>query len=134
MNTRLIVSAFLLFLLNLCNHAYGQWLKVVTGKQGEKITIYQFQPESVTGNKVSGRCPLSIKNSASDDYVFGIFWFDAEVSTNSKTKITTLVSLVVTDIRMPDVTDTSKIIQIKSTLETEIPKLKISGSMDDIYA
>lgn len=135
MNIHLIRSVvFFLCMIVFCCNVQAQWPKIVTGKQGEKITIYQFQPENVNGNKVSGRCPLSIKYTASDDYIFGIFWFDATVSTNSKTKVTTLVSLVVTDIRMPDVTDTNKIVQIKSTLETEIPKLKISGSMDDIYA
>src|SRR6188508_379772 len=103
MNIRsMILGIFFLFLSTLCNSAYAQWPKNVTGKQGEKITIYQFQPESVEGSIVSGRSPFSIKYTSSDDYLFGIFWFDATVSTNAKTKLTTLVSLVVSDIKLPD--------------------------------
>lgn len=135
MNIRLIIPALIfLFLSTICNNAYAQWPKVVTGKQGEKITIYQFQPESVEGNNVSGRSPFSIQYKSSDDYLFGIFWFDATVSTNTKTQITTLVSIDITDIKLPDITDTSKLVKIESDLETEIPKLKISGSMNDIHA
>lgn len=135
MNIRLtLLGMFFLFLSTICNDAYAQWPKVVTGKQGEKITIYQFQPENVKGNDVSGRCPFSIKYNTSDDYIFGLFWFDAKVSTDTKTQITTLISIAVTDIKLPDVTDSMDLVEIKSILETEVPKLKISGSMDDIHA
>ena len=135
MNIRSITfGMFFLFLLTICNISYAQWPKVVTGKKSEKITVYQFQPEQVEGSIVSGRSPFSIQYKSSDDYLFGLFWFDATVSTNAKTKLTTLVSIAITDIRLPDITDTTKIAEIKSILETEIPKLKISGSMDDIHA
>jgi hypothetical protein len=135
MNIRSIIRGiFFLFLLVICYNTYAQWPKVVTGKKGEKITIYQFQPESIEDNTVSGRSPFSIQYKSSDDYLFGLFWFDAVVSTNTKTQVTTLVSITITDIKLPDITDTTKLVQIKTDLESEIPKLKISGSMQDIHA
>lgn len=114
--------------------AFAQWPKEIKTKNETVITVYQPQPEAMTGNKLEGRAAFSAQEKGSADPFFGVFWFTATMATNRDDRSVTLESILVNDVKLPGVEDTDKINKLKKLLETEIPGWNLSGSLDDIIA
>jgi len=115
-------------------YAQTQWPKVITTANKTKINLYQPTPESLNNNHLLSRAAISIQLKPGDDLLFGAYWSDAIVSTDRNTKMVVLESIKITRVKFADVTDTTKINQLKKILETEIPKLNISASLESITA
>ena len=103
--------------------AQQDWPKTISAANGDMIKIYQPQPESYTNNILKSRAAISIVQSGKTDPVFGTYWFTAQAPGNGST--VSIQSLEVTDIRFPADMDDSKINDIKSTLQNEVPKMNV---------
>lgn len=124
----------LILLIILWDSALAQWPKEIKAKNGAEITIYQPQPESLKGDKVGGRSAFSVKEIVGNDPVFGVFWYTATVATNRDTRTVELESIKINDVKLPGITDTTKIVKLKKLLETEIPTWGLTGSLDELSA
>ena len=114
--------------------AYAQWPMDLTSPKGAFITIYQPQLASFDGNKLKGRAAFSAKEQTTDEPLFGVMWFTATMETDRDTRMVSLLSIFIDDIKLPDVTDENKIAKLKTLLEEEIPKWEITASMEEITA
>jgi len=123
------------FLLLIYSDVVSQnWPKEIKAKSGALITIYQPQTESMKGDKISGRAAFSAQEKPTDELLFGVFWYTSTMVTNRDTRTATLESIVIKDIKLPGIEDTSKISKLRKLLEIEIPKWELTSSMDDIIA
>jgi hypothetical protein len=104
----------------------------MTGTNG-KVTMYQPQPETFENNILTGRAAISVTPSGKEP-VFGAIWFDAKMLTDRESRMVTLESITIKNIRFPDGTDTSKIGKLREILTAEIPKRNLSVSLDRLLA
>ncbi len=125
---------FVLLFFCLCYEGLAQWPKEIKTKNETVITVYQPQPEAMKGNKLEGRAAFSAKEKTSADLLFGVFWFTATMDTDRDDRSLALESISVNDVKLPGVTDTTKISQLRKLLEREIPTWKLSGSLDEVIA
>jgi hypothetical protein len=127
---------FFLIVLFLCLsiNAMAQWPKEVTAPNGAVITVYQPQPESMSGDKITGRSAFSVQENAQSELVFGVFWFTAFIVTNRDDRTMTLESIRINEVKLPGVEDTTKITKLQGLLESEIPNWKLSGSLDELIS
>lgn len=121
-------------LVCLATCVYAQWPKEIKAKNGAEITIYQPQPESLKGDKLNGRSAFSVKEMIGNDPLFGVFWYTATVATNRDARTVDLESIRINDVKLPGITDTTKIGKLKKLLESEIPTWGLSGSLDELTA
>lgn len=108
------------------------WPIEIKTPKGGVITIYQPQPETLSGNQLSGRSAFSGKAMPGDDLVFGVFWFTATLNTDRDSRTASLQSIQVKEIKLPGIDDTTKISRLRNLLNTEIPKQDITASLDEI--
>lgn len=129
-------SVLMLLVLGFSKTAWAQttWPKSITTESGVKITIYQPVPESLKNNQLKSRAAVSIQATKNADLIFGAIWSDASVLTDRTTRMVSLEKITITDVRFPDVTDTVKVGKFKKILETEIPKWKLTMSLDVLVA
>jgi hypothetical protein len=114
--------------------AKENWPKEIPLKDGGKITIYQPQPESLMGPNLKSRAAISVKKSAKAEPVFGVVWSECFLETDRNNRMATLQSIKITDVKFPDVQDTSKINALKKTIETEVLKWHMEISLDELAA
>ncbi|MFI5135568.1 MAG: hypothetical protein ACHQD9_06925, partial [Chitinophagales bacterium] len=124
------ITLALLFCANVI--AQENWPKTLKAKNGTEVTIYQPQPETMNGNKLTGRAAFSVKPKPGDEPIFGAFWFTAMMNTNRDTRIATLESIKIDNVKLAGVDDTAKISKLKTFLETEIPKWNLQTTLDEI--
>ncbi len=119
MKSILSISALLLafVLAPILVSAQSTWPKEIPLQSGGKVLVYQPQPESLNGNTLSARSAVSVRVKESDEPVFGAIWADAELLTDKDTRIATLETLKIRDVRFPNVEDTEKIEKFKTLLE-----------------
>ncbi len=110
------------------------WPKDIFGKGGAKITVYQPQPETMSGNLITGRSAFSVEETAGSELIFGVYWFSATMLTDRDTRVLTLESIKITDVKLPGVEDQEKIGKLKTLLETEIPLWGLESTIDEINA
>jgi hypothetical protein len=125
---------FLQILLLSAMAARAQWPKDVTAPSGTVISIYQPQPESLTGDKVKGRAAFSAQEPKATDPLFGVVWFTASILTNRDDRTVALESISITDVKLPGIDDTARIGKLRRLLESEIPKWGLTGSLDELNA
>src|SRR5690349_18460387 len=99
---------------------FAQWPKEIKAKNGAIITVYQPQPETMTGDRVNGRAAFSAIEKSGDEPVFGVFWYNSKIITNRDERTVTLESIKITDVKLPGIEDTTKISKLEALLEKEI--------------
>lgn len=112
----------------------NEWPRTLETAKGGKILIYQPQPETLSNGKLTGRAAVSVRETPSSEPVFGAFWYETVLLTDRDTRMATMESIKVTDVKFPDVGDADKLQRFKSFLEQEIPKWNLEISIDDILA
>ncbi|ULQ52002.1 hypothetical protein [Flavihumibacter fluvii] len=113
--------------------AQEQWPRIVKDKGDGQITIYQPQFEKLNGNIATGRTAISIKQTSTDDPVFGAVWFSAELETNRDNRMALLKKVKVSDIKISGV-EGDKVTTMKAYLEKEAAGWNLKTSIDDIAA
>ena len=125
MRRKLQLVITVLLLVNFSDiNAQTKWPKKIKAPSGAVITMYQPTPETFTDNHVNFRSAISIEPKPKADLIFGALWAEAKVYTDRETRMVSLESVKVKNVRFPDETDTTKISQLKTLLEAEIPKWK----------
>ena len=107
----------------------NEWPKVIENDRG-KIIIYQPQPESLNGDKLTARAAFSVTTKEKNTPTFGALWATARVSTDRETRIVYLIDATITDVRFPKAVDSVKIENFKQIIEEEIPKWDLKMSLD----
>lgn len=132
--TRKIHFFFLLLFCVKIVAAQEAWPRILETKDAGRITIYQPQPEKLSGNIVTGRTAVSVKQKTTDDPVFGVLWFTATMETNRDNRMALLEKIKINEIRLPGIEDTAKISKLKALLEKEIPKWQLKTTVDELAA
>lgn len=108
------------------------WPKEIKFRQGT-VVMYQPQPETLEGNHVTGRSAVAVEMEGSEAPVFGVVWFKSRLDTDREDRMAELVDITVTRVRFPEEDEASGE-QLKTLLETEIPKWGLTISMDRLLA
>ncbi|NIG55534.1 hypothetical protein [Chitinophaga sp. Cy-1792] len=108
------------------------WPKEIPLDNGGKVTIYQPQPENLQGNMLSFRAAVSVRETAKSEPIFGVVWATAMLNTDKNSRTAVLQTLNVSRIKIPDITDNNKLLQISSLLESEVPKWDLTMSLDEL--
>lgn len=108
------------------------WPREMQTKKGT-VVMYQPQPEALEGNFVTGRSAIAVELTDAETPVFGVVWFKGRLDTDREERTATLVDITVTQTRFPD-QDEALADQLKTLLETEIPKWGVTISMDRLLA
>ncbi|MEY2917689.1 MAG: hypothetical protein RIS73_1403, partial [Bacteroidota bacterium] len=114
--------------------AQNTWPKVIPFKNGGKVTIYQPQPESFTGNKLTGRSAVSVNETTKSEPVFGAIFYDAFMSTDKDSRTADLDSIIITNAKFNGVDDQAKIDRLIAFIETEVPKWNLEISLDALVS
>ena len=112
--------------------AQDLWPKEITLSTGAKLTIYQPQPESFSGNKITGRAAVSIRKSAKEEPLFGAVFYTATITTDKNSRMAELETLNITNAKFSGVDDQKKIDQLAAEIEAEAPKWKLQISLDKL--
>jgi hypothetical protein len=114
--------------------AQQDWPKVITAANGDIIKVYQPQCESFVNDMLKARAAVSVVEKGKTEPVFGAIWVVATMKTNRQTRIVVLTKLLVSNVKWPGQVDSSKIQNLKSTLEKEIPAWNITLPLDELLA
>lgn len=106
----------------------------ITMTTGEVITIYQPQPESFSGNKITGRSAISVRKTAQDEPVFGAVFYEATISTDKDNRVAQVETLKITNAKFPGVQDQDELNKLINEIEQEVPKWDMQISIDDLVA
>lgn len=101
--------------------------------EGNVITLYQPQLESLDKNVLDGRMALSI-NPKDGDIIFGALWFNATLLTDMDNRTADLVKLEIPMIKFPDLEDASQLEQLKELIISDLEDMDIQMSLDRIIA
>ncbi|MEJ2482996.1 MAG: carbohydrate-binding family V/XII [Gemmatimonadota bacterium] len=80
------------------------WPKEVDFADGT-LTLYQPQPETLSGNALTGRAAASYRASPGDEPTFGTLWFDARIDADQSGDMARVREIRVTRARWPEVTE-----------------------------
>lgn len=127
-----IFAFFLVISLNVFSQS--EWPRVIKLDNGNTITMYQPQPEKLTGNLLITREVVSVKKDKNTEPVFGVVWTAAKLLTDKDTRMATLLEIKVTDLKFPDVKDSARIQALTTILESEMPKWELVVPLDEIVA
>ena len=83
------------------------WPQAIEGKDGA-VTVYQPQPEKLSGKTLSGRAAMSIKLTNQKDPIWGVFWFEGDIETDRSNDSATLSNLEVKEVRWPNSTESGE--------------------------
>jgi hypothetical protein len=103
------------------------WPVEIEGPEAS-FTIYQPQPESFEGTKLTGRAAVmgTPKGGAP---VFGVLWREARVSTDRDERVVELEEITVTRARFPEVPE-DKQKQLSRKVEEELPNWALTIDLD----
>jgi hypothetical protein len=111
----------------------SDWPKEFKVEKG-KVVVYQPQPETFDGNKLTSRAAISVTLPGSKDPVFGAIWSEARVHTDRDERTVTLEAIKITNIKFPEKVDSAKIAKLKEFIAAEVMKLDLEISLDDLLA
>ena len=106
------------FLISFIDTAWAQrgWPREIETPEAT-ITVYQPQPETFSGDKLTARTAISV-TPKSREPVFGAIWVNARVATDRTARTVTLLTMNVTDVKFPQAVDSANVKKFKSLLET----------------
>ncbi|MFK8043567.1 carbohydrate-binding family V/XII [Congregibacter sp.] len=80
------------------------WPQEIKGDEGT-LVIYQPQPESLKGDKLSARAAISIELPNKDEPMFGAMWFESRIATDLDAGTVDVLDIKVTKAAWPDSKD-----------------------------
>ncbi|MFV8820029.1 carbohydrate-binding family V/XII [Haliea sp. E17] len=108
------------------------WPQEVSAEEGT-ITVYQPQPEALTGNLLTGRAAMSLDLKGNDETIFGAFWFEATLDTDQDAGTALIRDLRVTRVRWPDSKDAAEQ-RFTAIVESALPENGFTISLDRLSA
>ena len=110
------------------------WPKSFTTDDGTIVKIYQPQPEAFADNVLKSRWAISVLQPGKTDPVFGTFWSVANVETDRDARQVIIQSAKVPNVRFPGQSDDNFTNSIKTALETNLPQVAGTLSLDELLA
>jgi hypothetical protein len=107
------------------------WPQEIDAPEGT-IVVYQPQPERLDGNTLSGRAAMSLEIDGRDP-IFGAFWFEASIDTDTDSGTAWIRNVDVTEVRWPDSTDASEQ-RFTAVVEGAVPESGFEISLDRLSA
>lgn len=115
-------------------HAQQEWPKTVTAGDGTIIDIYKPQTESFAGNILKSRSAIAIRQPGAQEPIFGVYWSTSTVTTDRDTREVNIDRVKVDHVRIPaDSSDKEKDL-VRTALETYVPKVIPTESLDEVLA
>jgi hypothetical protein len=130
---RKLIFVFLTFCYSVVL-ADNNWPKEIPLPDKGKIIIYQPQPEKLLGPNLTSRAAISVKKSEKEEPIFGVIWSEGVLETDRDSRMATLKSIKITDVKFPEIQDTSKVEALKKLIEKEILKWDLEVSLDELAA
>ncbi len=129
-----LVLLMSMFIATFSLMAQNTWPKEMKLADGTALTIYQPQPESLNGNKITGRSAISIKKTPSAEPVFGAIFYSGTFTTDKNSRMAVLETLTITNAKFSGDTDKDKIDKVAAAIEKEVPTWNLQFSIDDMVA
>ena len=104
------------------------WPREITAPNAT-VVIYQPQPETFEGNKLTARAAVAVTLNDKPEPVFGAIWVTAHIETDREARTGRILNVDVTGVRFPDATSEQSN-RLTDLLETEIPKWELDISLD----
>ena len=114
--------------------AQNKWPKEMKLADGSSLTIYQPQPESLNGNKITGRAAVSVKKNTGGEPIFGAIFYSGTITTDKASRMAELETLSITNVKFSGDAEKDKIDKMAAAIEKEAPTWKIQFSIDDMAA
>lgn len=112
--------------------AQSAWPQTVTTSQGTVIKLYQWQPESYSGNTLQVRAAISVLESGKTDPVFGMTWLKA--TTSNQGSVVQVTQAQIEQIKLPGETNDDKLDEYAEVLEQYINRGAISFAQRDLQS
>ncbi|MFT3826136.1 MAG: hypothetical protein QM731_19595 [Chitinophagaceae bacterium] len=106
------------------------WPKTFTTSDGATVKIYQWQPESFSGNTLKANAAISVQEKGKTDPVFGMTWLTAQTASNGDR--VTVRSVDVNNIKLPGTTNNDDLNDLAGTIESRINSMNISFAASDL--
>jgi hypothetical protein len=106
----------------------GGWPREITVPEGE-IVVYQPQPDSMVGDRVTGRAAVAVTPAGSEEAAFGTVWLSARLATDRDNRTAEVRDTKILRVGFPNATEEQKE-SLSRILEQEIPKWDLEISMD----
>jgi hypothetical protein len=107
------------------------WPKTITANDGSIIKLYEPQPESFSGNILKSRSAISLQQGDADP-IFGTVWAVETVETDRDYRLLNVISAKIPNLKFATAQDAATTSYLKTTLESQIPQLNITLSLDVI--
>ncbi len=96
------------------------------------ITIYAPENSSYVDLRLDTNTAFSVKKGLEGTPVFGMMWTTSLLNVDRTSRIASLVSIKVNEVRFPDDVSEENRNQFKGLIEREVPKWDIQISLDDL--
>ena len=114
--------------------AQNKWPKEMKLADGSSLTIYQPQPESLNGNKITGRAAVSVKKNTGGEPIFGAIFYAGTITTDKASRMAELETLHISNVKFSGDAEKDKIDKMAAAIEKEAPTWNIQFSIDDVVA
>ena len=109
-----------------------EWPREIDTPDG-KIILYQPQPETFKGDRLTARAAVSVTPKDATEQVFGAVWFDARVSTDRDARTVTILSMEIPRVKFPDASADQEG-KLADTLKSRLPSADLTFSLDHLLA
>lgn len=99
--------------------------------QGMHIVLYQPQPESLQGDKLSARAAVSVERAGDSEPKFGAIWLEARVSTDRDARTVTALDVKVPRVKFSD-TNAELDAALAKVVQDELSKQRHTYSLDKL--
>jgi hypothetical protein len=106
----------------------NEWPREISVPEAE-IVVFQPQPDSMAGNRVSARAAVAVTPTGSEEAAFGTVWFGSRLETDRDERTARVMETKVHRIGFPTASEENKA-KLAEILENEIPKWELEVSMD----
>lgn len=129
---RYLAIASIMILVDVGAALAVEWPQEINADEGT-IVVYQPQPESLAGNVLSGRSAMSLELEDRDEPIFGAFWFEAKIDTDTDAGTALIRDVRVTDVRWPESRDASEQ-AFTAIVEAAVPATGFEVSLEALSA
>jgi hypothetical protein len=109
--------------------AQNAWPRTVPLSDGSKLTMYEPQPESISGNQLKARSAVSVRKSENDEPTFGIIFFTATIDNFANNEIS---SMKITQAKFSGLEEQDLADNYAQTVERNITGTSLGMSSKDI--
>ena len=107
----------------------SEWPREFQTPKGNTIVVYQPQPETFAGDRVTGRAAVSFTKKGETTPKFGVVFFTARVSVDRDTRLVSVLDMKVAKVRFPGITPENEK-KFTDNFEAEVPKWDLVFSYD----